>query len=113
MIIDVMGVQNSKGVSTPTEGEKAWEEEANNKELGIERAATFRRVAARTNYLAADRLDLIYAVKEISRQMAKPTNEGWKQLKRLAMYLQSSPSTILEYSWQSRENEIVGFSDSD
>ena len=45
--------------------------------------------------------------------MAKPTMKGWKQLKRLARYLIVNPRTILEYPWQSRENEIEGFSDSD
>ena len=30
MIIEAMGLQNSKGVSTPAEEEKAWEEETNN-----------------------------------------------------------------------------------
>ena len=113
MIIEAMGLQNSKGVSTPAEEEKAWEEETNNEELGSERATTFRRIAARANYLAADRPDIMYSVKEICRQMAKPTMRGWKQMKRLARYLKTSPRTILEYPWQSLEKEIEGFSDSD
>ena len=113
MIIDALGLQHSKGVSTPAEEEKAWEEEGNNEELGSEKATLFRRVAARANYLATDRPDLMYSVKEICRQMAKPTMRGWKQLKRLARYLIMNPRTILEYPWQSRENEVEGFSDSD
>ena len=97
MIIEAMGLNNSKGVSTPAEEEKAWEEEANNEELGTEKATTFRRIAARANYLAADWPDLMYSVKEICRQMAKPTMRGWKQIKRLARYLKVNPRTILEY----------------
>ena len=108
-----MGLQSSKGVSTPAEEEKAWEEETNNEELGSERATTFRRIAARANYLAADRPDIMYSVKEICRQMAKPTMRGWKQMKRLARYLKTSPRTILEYPWQSLEKEVEGFSNSD
>ena len=73
----------------------------------------FRRVAARANYLASDRPDVMFSVKEICRQMAKPTIKGWKQLKRLARYLITNPRTVLEYPWQSRESEMEGFSDSD
>ena len=113
MIIEAMGLQNSKGVSTPAEEEKAWEEEQNNEELQTEKITTFRRIAARANYLAADRPDIMYSVKEKCRQMVKPTVKGWRQLKRLARYLKTHPRTILEYPWQSREKEIEGFSDSD
>ena len=113
MIIESIGLQNSKGVSTPAEEEKAWEELDNNEELEKEKATLFRRIAARANYLAADRPDVMYSVKEICRQMAKPTVKGWKQLKRLARYLIMNPRTILEYPWQSRESEFEWFSDSD
>ena len=113
MIVEAMGLQKAKGVSTPAEDEKSWEEKVNEEELCADKATTSRRIAARANYLAADRPDLMYAVKEICRQMAKPTVKGWKQLKRLARYLQVSPRTILDYAWQAREKEIEGFSDSD
>ena len=113
MIVEAMGLQNAKSVSTPAEEEKAWEEEANNEELEAGKATTFRRIAARANYLAADRPDIMYSVKEICRQMAKPTIKGWKQLKRLARYLLMNPRTILEYPWQGRQNDMEGFSDSD
>ena len=56
----------------------------------------FRRIAARANYLAADRPDIMYSVKEICRSMAKPSLKEWKQLKRLARYLIMHPRTILE-----------------
>ena len=52
MIIESMGLQNYQGVSTPAEKEKSWEAEANNEELGSERITTFRKIAARANYLA-------------------------------------------------------------
>ena len=113
MIVEAMGLQSSKSVSTPAEEEKKWEEEANNEDLGPDKATIFRRIAARANYLAADRPDIMYSVKEICRQMAKPTVKGWKQLKRLARYLIMHPRTILEYPWQGKGNEVEGFSDSD
>ena len=50
-------------------------------------ARLFRACSARANYLAQDRPDLQYAVKEIARRMARPTGKDWILLKRLARYL--------------------------
>ena len=44
----------------------------------------YRGYAARLNYLAADRPDIAYAVKEVCRGVAKPTRGHWKKLKRIA-----------------------------
>ena len=113
IIVEAMGMKEGKGVSTPTEDEKVWEEKANDEELDAEKATHFRKVGARANYLAADRPDIMYSVKEICRQMSRPTLGGWKRLKRLARYLLVRPRTILKYHWQIREREVEGFSDSD
>ena len=43
----------------------------------------FRALAARANYLAADRVDVIYAAKEVCGFMAKPTDLALQALKRL------------------------------
>ena len=53
MIVEAMGLQKAKGVSTPAEDEKPWEEQSNEEELCTDKATTFRRIAARPNYLAA------------------------------------------------------------
>ena len=113
MIVEAMNLQNARGVSTPAEDEKAWEADANNEKLTTEKATAFRKIAARANYLAADRPDLMYSVKEICRHMANPTVRGWRQRTRLARYLINCPRTVLEYPWQARESEMEGFSDSD
>ena len=54
-------------------------------------ASTFRKLAATCNYLACDRLDIRYSVKEICRQMSFPTVGGLVKLKRLARYLLEVP----------------------
>ena len=82
-------------------------------ELDFERGPKFRRIGARANYLAQDRPDIMYSVKEICRQMSKPTVGGWKRMKRLARYLLAHPRTVIKYAWQRREEEMEGFSDSD
>ena len=73
----------------------------------------FRALAARANYLAADRTDTMYATKEICRHMATPTVGARKKLKRLGRYLLGNARLITRYEWQGDEHEITGYSDSD
>ena len=40
----------------------------------------YRQLAARANYMAQDRLDIQFAVKELRRWMAMPTVRAWKQV---------------------------------
>ena len=82
IIIEAMGLKDARGVSTPAEDEKTWEEKANDEELDAERATKFRKIGARANYLAADRPDIVYSVKEFCRQMSRPTVGGWKRFKK-------------------------------
>jgi hypothetical protein len=46
---------------TPGEDEKKWEEKENEAPLRSDMASKFRSIAARVNYLAADRPDLMYS----------------------------------------------------
>ena len=43
----------------------------------------FRGLAARANFLSADRIDVIYSAKEICRFMAKPSDLAMQALKHL------------------------------
>ena len=85
MIVEQLGSKEAKAVDAPTEEEKKWEAEEDAQELSPDRQRSFRSVAARRNYIAADRPDLMYAVKCICRQMAKPTVGAWKKLKRVSV----------------------------
>ena len=72
MIVEQLGLKDAKRVETPTEEEEKWEAEEDEQELSPDKQRNFRSVAALCNYIAADRPDLIYAVKFMCRQMAKP-----------------------------------------
>ncbi len=50
-------------------------------------ASEFRALAARVNFLASDRPDISFAVKELCRGMSSPTSRDADALKRLARYL--------------------------
>ena len=61
MIVKELGLETAKSVNTPGEDEKAWEAEANEEELGVAQATRYRRIAARLNHLAMNRVDLMYS----------------------------------------------------
>ena len=99
-----------------TPGEhRPWEEE---ERFGAElldgpRATEFRGIAARANYLAQDRPDLQFSVKEICRTMSNPSVYDRRKIKRLARYLKGNPRLIYLYNWQEATNDLNGYSDSD
>ncbi len=72
----------------------------------------FRGSAARGNYLAADRLDVQFACKEVCRWMARPTAHAWEALKRVCRYLNKSPRLVYEFRQQSVSHVDV-FTDTD
>ena len=89
------------------------EEEGNSKELIGSEATRFRAVAAIANYLAADRPDIQYAVKEVCRRMAKPVEGDWQKLARIGRYLKGASRCVLQYRWQQVGSQPVGYSYSD
>ena len=72
----------------------------------------FRALAARANYLAADRIDLQFAAKEVCRFMSAPTETSAAALKRLGRYLLSHKRLVYTYPWQRAEGIDV-YSDTD
>ncbi len=94
------GLEGAKGVATP--GVKATikklEEDT---DLPEHLTTAFRGSAARGNYLAADRLDVQFACKEVCRWMARPTAHAWEALKRVCRYLNKSPRLVYEFRQQS------------
>ena len=82
-------------------------------ELSPNDASVFRALAARANYLAQDRPDIQFSVKEIARRMARPTSGDWALLKRLARYLVGSPRAVAHYAWQHQAPGFDTYVDSD
>jgi hypothetical protein len=77
------------------------------------KVAGYRRMAARGNYLGADRVDIQYAVKEVCRGMAKPTVGHKRKLKRLVRYLRGRKRVVWKFQWQGRPDTVEVFTDSD
>ena len=111
LIIQMMGVERGKAVTTPGEEEPSWKVEENERPLDAKETTMYRMIAARANYLASDRADIQYATKECCRGMAAPQAHHMSGLKRLARYLVGRPRMIWKYPWQQPE-EVSTYSDS-
>ena len=91
-----LGLTGANPVGTP--GAKASREEAEqDKPLAPDRHTGFRAVAARSNYLSADRPECQFAAKEICRWMSAPTQLGATALKRIGRFLEGRRRLVLKY----------------
>ena len=61
-------------------------------------ATVYRAVVARLNYIAPDRVDIQYAVKETARQMSKPKKGDWQGLTRIVKYLKGRPRLVMKFN---------------
>jgi hypothetical protein len=101
---------DSKGVVTPgVKGLTDYEAQ----DLEPPRAAKFRAISARANYLSQDRSDIQFSVKELCRAMSKPKEDDWNKLKRLGRYLVGKGRLVLSFQYQAQVKSIVVWTDSD
>ena len=96
-----MGLEEeSKAVATPAIRVKPGEVLGGEKEISAQEATIFRSIVARANYLSQDRSDIRFAVKELSRRMAKPRVRDVNTAKRLARYLSTRMGVIFHFKRQ-------------
>ena len=101
VIIHELGLIGKQSVVTPgIKRDDEKDEEQDQDRLDPVRESAYRGTTARANYLAQDRLDIRYAVKELSRWMSKPRNKDWKRLIRLGKYLIGRERYKMEYGYQ-------------
>ena len=108
LIAKELGVDMTKGLTTPGVDEPVDEADM---ELHDWRLEKYRSLAARANYLALDRPDLQFAVKELCRNMSRPTESSWRRLVRVGKYFVRSPRLIMQYDWQADTEELTVHSD--
>ena len=65
LIVKALNLHEAKSVSTPGGNEKSWQEEEDRERLNSQDASQYRALVTSANYLALDRTDVQYAVKEI------------------------------------------------
>jgi hypothetical protein len=92
-----LGLKDAKPVNTPAV--KAEEEKT---PLEGEQGTMYRAIVARLNYLAQDRSDIAFAVKEACRGMSAPNSGHWNMLKRIGRYLVGRPRVTIDFVRQHR-----------
>ena len=66
----------------------------------------FQSVAARFNFFAVDRPDLLYSVTELTRKMASLCTQDLTALERVARYTVKYPRMTCRYPWTELDNKI-------
>jgi hypothetical protein len=114
IIVNELGLKpdNVKSVVTPGVKETA-KEELDNEEFNSHESTKYRQLVARASYLAQDRSDIGYAVKELTRWMSKPGTKDWESLKRLGRYLKGKERMIIKFEYQQWNKRIQVWSDTD
>ena len=113
LIIKDLQFGDAKIVVTPGTKEEGRTQEDSEQELGEQEATKYRAIVARCNYLAPDRPDIGFAVKELARQMSKPTKGDWVRLKRFGRYLIGKPRLQQRYARQNSQRVLKAYSDAD
>jgi len=82
------------------------------KSIPADEYSVFRALAARSNYLAQDRIDLQFSAKEVCRFMSSPTVASQGSLKRLGRFLLGHRRVVYKFVFQ-RADQIDVYSDTD
>ena len=110
--IKALGLEGSKPAATPGVKHERLSEE-DDPRLDSEQSTMYRRVEARFNFLAQDRIDIQYATKEVMRAMALPRQSDIEKAKRLGRYLLGRPRYVMKFTFQSQVHAVNIFTDSD
>ena len=100
-------------MSTPYGLEEHKVSEESGLPLEAGEATRFRAMAARLNYLALDRPDVQFAVKEAAKRMSAPQSLDWKLPKRIGRYLIRAPRVVQVFIWHDDPVELLTYVDSD
>ena len=66
----------------------------------------FRGVAARSMYLGPDRPEMLYASKEVCREMSEPSVGGMDKITRIGKFLAGRPRVVWEFPNQEQQSSI-------
>ena len=112
ILADQFGLKDSSkflsapGVKTDVDGD--WNEPLEPLEV-----KAFRSACMRASYLSEDRIDIRYAVKEVSRMMATPDVAALLAMKHIVRYLLGKPRLVQRFPRQKPQQEILTSTDAD
>lgn len=102
--------EDNKGVSTPG---VSLDPDPNSAPLNARERTAFRRVTMRTAYQAIDRPELLFASKEAARSMQNPTLHDMNKLKRIRIFLITTPKTVQYFRRQGIFKLLTQYTDTD
>ena len=108
LVVEALELENSKGNMVPGAVE-SLEDDA--EELDPMQASRYRSIAAKLNYMAQDRLDLMFSVKELCREMSTPKTSSWRKLIKVGKYVKSNPRVVMSYAFQDPVDILEAYSD--
>ena len=89
-----------------------WPREDDNP-LSRDDATAYRALVASANYLAQDRSDRGFAVKELCRRLANPCQSVWERLKRLGRHLLDKTRVVSSFAYQTMPESLTITVDTD
>ena len=70
------------------------DDDDNGDTLSADEVTRYRRIAARANFSAQDRMDIAFATKEATKRLTSPTEDDWNKLVRIGRYLVRYPRLV-------------------
>ena len=111
IVFNQLQLTGVKTVATQGTKEEGSAGEDSDQLLSDKETTNYRAIVARCNYLAPDRPDIAFIVKELARAMAKPARGDLQRFKRLASQWKGKPRLILRYAWQPAQTTLTAYSD--
>jgi hypothetical protein len=105
-IRDVVGLDSCSGVATPIVGPDA-STEINEQPLDRENHRKYRAAVGKLQYMAAERPDMQFAIKQLSRHLTAPTSSDWQRLKRAVRYLSGTENMALHLETNGKTMETA------
>ena len=103
-VVEILGLETANTATTPTNAND--KEEPNDKDfLDEERTRLYRGCVGSLLYVAHDRCDLQYAVKELGRDLKAPTERLWRNLKKAVRYAKTTTTLGIYFPRRDPEDE--------
>ena len=103
ILVDSTGVKDERPLTTngskDDQEKEAGRDLAKGEKLDDNSVSKYRLDVARLNYLAADRPDIAFSVKELARRVSEPTTLDVERVRRLVRYLKFRPRAVAWYRY--------------
>ena len=110
-ILDRFGMMESKAVATPVSSSKLVQ--ATDDDELVDKELYQSAIGSLQYLLTMTRLDIAFALSNVAKFNSNPTKDHWTAVKRIFRYLRGTQMFGLLYKRLPKEQECVGYSDSD